>query len=363
MQSFFHLLTFLLLVSGNNEFLIEEEEELVNQYLVNLTYHSPTPILSHANAKGQGASVCTDNFNPSWIPASAGLSSAGILFRANGCPSPPAPTNGEHISFVPCTLDGVCSDVDSTVILFEKGAEDPRAFFYNDFYYNFYYAPVNTSDPTCNSSQCSVKFAKTKTPLNASSWQHITTLPWHRNGCCTLPQSSTDLFYCIWGEGPDPFPGLGISTTKSLDNPVFTQIPWTFENGTTGEWLLPLGDDQNEIKLEAGTHPLRLSTGDWLHFYAAATPGWIPDGNYTAGWIILDKANPAKIIQRSIEHILIPTYPYEIGTAPYQGERNNVIFLCSATPTANKDEFRLFFGAADGHVGTAVVKVTLLTAP
>jgi len=122
-----------------------------------------------------------------------------------------------------------------------------------------------------------------------------------------------------------------------------------------------LGDDFNEIKLEAGTHPLKLSTGDWLHFYAAATPGWIPDGNYTAGWIILDKSNPSHIIQRSVDHILIPTFDYEIGNPPYQGERNNVIFLCSATPTGNTNEFRLFFGAADGHVGTAVVQVKLLS--
>jgi predicted GH43/DUF377 family glycosyl hydrolase len=48
----------------------------------------------------------------------------------------------------------------------------------------------------------------------------------------------------------------------------------------------------------ASAHPVQLSTGDWLHFYAAATPGWVPNGNYTAGYIILDKNDPSKIIQR-----------------------------------------------------------------
>ena len=81
-------------------------------------------------------------------------------------------------------------------------------------------------------------------------------------------------------------------------------------------------------------------------FYAAATPGWVANGNYTgvcvclgggvqnraflraihrfvhptrdahffqslAGWIILDKNDPTKIVQRSEEHIMVPLLPYE----------------------------------------------------
>lgn len=83
-------------------------------------------------------------------------------------------------------------------------------------------------------------------------------------------------------------------------------------------------------------------------------------------YIILDRHDPTKIIQRSTEHILIPTYDYETlcnGTAgcPYHGERKNVIFLCSATPLPGKqDTYRLFFGAGDGNVGTATVQITTL---
>jgi hypothetical protein len=37
-----------------------------------------------------------------------------------------------------------------------------------------------------------------------------------------------------------------------------------------------------------------------------------------------------------------------------------VAVLCSATPTGRvKDEFRLWYGAGDGNVGTAVVQVTI----
>jgi hypothetical protein len=59
----------------------------------------------------------------------------------------------------------------------------------------------------------------------------------------------------------------------------FTQAPWSVASGVDSPvtsdsmYMLPLGKEQEEIKLEAGTHPQLLSTGDWIHFYAAATPG------------------------------------------------------------------------------------------
>ena len=73
---------------------------------------------------------------------------------------------------------------------------------------------------------------------------------------------------------------------------------------------LSLSSSPLTLQLEAGTAPVQLSTGDYLHFYAAATPGWVEHGNYTAGWVILDKDDPRIILQRSTEHILVPTLPY-----------------------------------------------------
>ena len=33
---------------------------------------------------------------------------------------------------------------------------------------------------------------------------------------------------------------------------------------------------------------VQLESGDLLHFYAAATPGWVANGNYAAVYIVLD---------------------------------------------------------------------------
>eukprot|EP00462_Mataza_sp_D1_P007612 CAMPEP_0175125134 /NCGR_PEP_ID=MMETSP0087-20121206/3151_1 /TAXON_ID=136419 /ORGANISM="Unknown Unknown, Strain D1" /LENGTH=303 /DNA_ID=CAMNT_0016406945 /DNA_START=160 /DNA_END=1071 /DNA_ORIENTATION=- len=282
----------------------------------------------------------------------------------------PTALPAERIGFAPCDLEtGVCKDVLPDFNLDPSSdSEDPRAFLYNGWYYNFYFYG-NPNSTKCSGPQCTVKLSKTKSPLVAESWQEVTVLPWHRNGCC-LMKPKGQKSYCLWGEGPGPLPGLGISSTTDIDSGVFEQHAWSVAAGVVSPltndslWLLPLGNGQNEIKLEAGTHPVLLSTGDWIHFYAAATPGWVANGNYTVGYVVLDGTDPTKIIQRSSAHLMVPTFDYETlcegdPNCPYLGERKNVIFLCSATPTQKKDVFRLFWGGGDGNVGTGLVQVTL----
>ena len=76
-----------------------------------------------------------------------------------------------------------------------------------------------------------------------------------------------------------------------------------------------------EVCLEAATPPVRLSTGDWLHLFAAGTQGWGPwgpglGGSYSAGWVVLDRDDPTRIIQRSVVHPFKPDMDYEIGSSP-----------------------------------------------
>lgn len=168
-------------------------------------------------------------------------------------------------------------------------------------------------------------------------------------------------------------PGLGIAKTMSFDSGVFTQVNWTSDDpgllgyaslnasqppAKTALWLDAQGPDVQEAKLEAGAHPVTLSTGDYLHFFSGPTTQNKGRGNYTAGWMILDKDDPTKVLQRS-PNFFWPEYDYEIDNPPYQGERAWVIFLCSAIPTGKKDEFRLFWGGGDGNVGTGLVQVTM----
>jgi len=370
-------------------------------YAVRLMSHTATPVLSKANPVGAGHSDCLV-FNPSVVHANPPLfNRSGLLVRlccgaactGHGARSAgvagearkTGEVTGEMIGWADCDLEqGTCSDVDKDFV-FSRGThtEDPRAVQYGDWVYLFYYdegparlqLPCKDTFPpnATTNAQCTVSLSRSQNPLDEASWRRISTLPWHRNGCCFVRPQGEQTF-CMWGEGPGPFPGLGISVTTDLAKGDFTQVQWKNASSTTpspvtadGMWLLPLGSALEEIKLEAGTHMHQLSSGDLITFYAAATPGWVPNGNYTVGFLVLDGQDPTRIKQRSTAHVLVPTFDFETlcngdPDCKYSGERKNVIFSSSAMPakgsgTAGPDDFRLFFGGGDGNVGTAVVRI------
>ena len=200
-----------------------------------------------------------------------------------------------------------------------------------------------------------VYLRKTRTPWDLTSWELVASeLPWHRNGCVVLRDDGTH--YVVFGESP-PLPGLGIATTRDFASYDYLNLTW----------MKPLGAGnapEPEIVIEAGSTPVALSTGDYLHLYAAGTPGWVANGNYTSGWVVMDKDDPTVIVQRSATHLLVASEVYE-GLPPYTYpvNRNRTIFGTIVVPLSGKAEAggqlaRVWFGAADANVATALVNIT-----
>ena len=102
------------------------------------------------------------------------------------------------------------------------------------------------------------------------------------------------------GPTKGPLPGIGIATTRNFVNYTVLNATWLEPNGANNT-------DEPEIVLEAASNVVQLSTGDYLHIYAAGTPGWVANGNYTGGFIILDGNDPTRILQRSTSHVFMPT--------------------------------------------------------
>jgi hypothetical protein len=204
---------------------------------VDLTEHSPTPVVSASNPKGQGRAPdgCI-SFNPSYIPKSDTFNQSGIYVRlccGTSCVGHGADATGtaksERIGFAPCDLEtGVCQDVVADFNLDPTtDTEDPRAFYYESSYYLFSYSGTH-NHTGCTGGSCTVRLQKTKTPLDAASYVNIGLYNWHRNGCCAMKPKGQKS-YCIWGEGPSPFPGLGISYTTDIDQvlppaPLFSSL-------------------------------------------------------------------------------------------------------------------------------------------
>lgn len=64
--------------------------------------------------------------------------------------------------------------------------------------------------------------------------------------------------------------------------------------------------------------------------------------------MLLDLEDPTKIIGKTMKPILTPDAPYEyMGTVP------NVVFPCGFIADEEKDELKVYYGAADTYVGLA----------
>ena len=233
-------------------------------YDVEILRKGATPAMSLMNAVGNGYSPCKFTFNPAWIPADSSGGKSALIVRANGCP---AEFGGgeDHLLMAYCTVDpvlgGVCEDLLPTLFTgIEADSEDPRIFQYEGFTYMYYFA--------AGSGQSTVYLRKSATPLDLTSWVHVAgPLAWHRNGCVMLRSDGTH--YVLFGESP-PLPGLGLATTTDF-------VTYDVVNST---YMTPLGPNNTapEIVIEAGSTPILLSTGDYLHLYAAGTPGWVANG-------------------------------------------------------------------------------------
>ncbi|MFD7439005.1 glycosidase [Streptomyces sp. NPDC059861] len=116
--------------------------------------------------------------------------------------------------------------------------------------------------------------------------------------------------------------------------------------------------DWEALKIGAGPAPIRVEEG-WLliHHGVSGVPEddpFVPNRrvSYAAGAMILDPADPARVLARSAQPLMAPeTEEERSGTVP------NVVF-----PTAIEevDGTRyVFYGMADAHIGVAVLERTV----
>lgn len=85
--------------------------------------------------------------------------------------------------------------------------------------------------------------------------------------------------------------------------------------------------------------------------------------NYTGGWLVLDEKDPSKIVQKSKTHLFVSTMDYEIGNGDYPVQRYRTIFtthiilMGGDARTQDGQLSRVWYGAADASVATAIVRV------
>ncbi len=153
---------------------------------------------------------------------------------------------------------------------------------------------------------------------------------------------------------------------------LFARLDRPFESGRSGNIWISFSPDlihwgQSECILQSrnfawdsgkigpGAPPIKTDAG-WLILYHGVTPR-INCQIYKAGVALLDLKNPRKVLARAKEYILAPSEMYErVGDVP------NVVFPTAAIPYPEKDELRIYYGAADTVFCMATAKISELIA-
>jgi predicted GH43/DUF377 family glycosyl hydrolase len=106
----------------------------------------------------------------------------------------------------------------------------------------------------------------------------------------------------------------------------------------------------DDLKVGGGAVPFRVEVGGraaWLAVYHGVTASPL---TYSLGALLLDGADPSRVLGRSREPILFPEAPYEL-----KGFFANVTFTCGLD--VQGDRVRIYYGASDGV--TCVADVSL----
>jgi predicted GH43/DUF377 family glycosyl hydrolase len=109
--------------------------------------------------------------------------------------------------------------------------------------------------------------------------------------------------------------------------------------------------------VEPGPPAILMEKGIWMIYNSRNNEEFgdpeIPSGTYTAGQILLDSEDPARVIARSEKNFFRPENEYEIT-----GQVGNVCFLEALVPVG--DRWFLYYGTADSKIAVAVLNGTNL---
>jgi len=236
--------------------------------------------------------------------------------------------DGIHFDVLP---EPILTPTEEPFLTFEEAIYDPRITKIGDVYYICYAAE--------NRYGCQVSVSKT---LDFKRFEKvaIASEPTNRN-MVLFPEKIGGMYVRL----DRPFQPGGQGHIWMCDSPdlVHWGNPRCVIESRRFAW------DQG--KIGPGAPPIRTDEG-WLVIYHGTTPrcnGLI----YKAGVALLDLEDPSRVIARSKEYLMAPSEVYErVGDVP------NVVFVTSAIPDFEKDEVRLYYGAADTCFCLATARIS-----
>jgi predicted GH43/DUF377 family glycosyl hydrolase len=227
---------------------------------------------------------------------------------------------------------------------YEKGGgtEDPRLVRIEGTYY-LTYTGYNNVDGAGKDKRDAQLCLATSTDLKHWDRQGVI-LPaykgkwnvgWTKSGAI-VPGRINDRYWMYYlGEASDGGEKMGLASSSDL-------LHWTDASEQPVAPTRPGSFDSKVV--EPGPPPLLTSDGIFL-IYNGADDRLV----YSAGWILFDKNNPAKMLARSDKPLFYPVEPWEkIGQVP------NVVFVEGMVRRGQRWLF--YYGGADKYVGVAMAE-------
>jgi predicted GH43/DUF377 family glycosyl hydrolase len=171
-----------------------------------------------------------------------------------------------------------------------------------------------------------------------TDWKHFEKhgmiLPAHNKDCAIFEEKINGLFYALHRPSSVDIGGNYIWIASSPDG-----VHWgnhhCIVRTRKGLW--------DSKRVGAGAAPIKTDKG-WLEIYHGANN----DHHYCLGAFLMDLEDPAKVISRTIEPIMVPAAEYEI-----HGFFGQVVFTNGHVVEPDGDTVTLYYGAADEFVCAA----------
>lgn len=176
---------------------------------------------------------------------------------------------------------------------------------------------------------------------STGDWRHFTdhglVLPPHNKDCALFEARIGDLYYMLHRPSSPEIGGNYIWIAQSPDLRHWGNHKCVART-RSGRW--------DSARIGAGCSPIRTDAG-WLVIYHGADA----QNRYCLGAMLLDAADPSKVVARSGEPIMEPTETYE-----REGFFGNVIFTNGHR--VDGDRIEMYYGASDRVICRAELSVS-----
>lgn len=235
----------------------------------------------------------------------------------------------------------------------EGGVEDPRLvedengryiLTYTSYDGNTARLCVASSSDLLHWQKHGLAFAQSANDKYADLWSKSGSIITRQKGHQFIAKKIKDKYWMYWGD-TDIF----LATSDDLIH----WIPLENEDGRLKKIFSPRKNMFDSDLVEPGPHAMLTEQGILLIYNSRNKLDIgdkdLPDGNYAAGQILFDAADPTKVLDRSSAYFITPDKDYEIT-----GQINNVCFVEGLVYFNNK--WFLYYGTADSKIAVAVAE-------